>query len=443
MLHDEKIKRIAEGLTKCSELLIKGIPSSTADVHGHRWHVMQGDDFLDALHPISKDLLEKHGWSAKYSRRYLHEELTKILHKLADAGNGTAAVSLVKQLCKEFDDYAIIQTVHLPLVGLRIEADAWDVGKVTFVDLGKEAPYKALLDLIHSMSNFGNDAKGPYPGGRDWIDKIGEEMKGRVFAKVAVVAEPKKAEEYAFEETRRTLDLIRYAMLTYHARWRRYVVGLLGEATCETREGILTLGSNGGIGTASSVVKEPCVLSSKRLKHLEEVGFIKMSGWMEADTRTQFQETVLRGVHWLATAQSQPDNQNVLLNLVACLETFLTPKGSNPTAAVSEGAALLIADSYEKRKKVKTSVARLYSLRSNTSHGHGSVVSEDDLDELLSIAVRLIIRILKMEETKEVAFKSDTKAEIENWLEEERLGKDRSPQLLSVVVGEVGALKRP
>ena len=50
-------------------------------------------------------------------------------------------------------------------------------------------------------------------------------------------------------------------------------------------------------------------------------------------------------------------------------------------------------------------------------------MSESDLDDLLTIAVNLIIRILGMEDKKEVAFKGKTKEELESWLEEERLGK--------------------
>jgi hypothetical protein len=159
---------------------------------------------------------------------------------------------------------------------------------------------------------------------------------------------------------------------------------------------------------------------------LEKIGFFKMSEWLKKDKLSAFEETILTGVHWVSMAQMQADAQNVLLNLVACLETFLTGKGSNPTAAVTEGAALLLESEYEKRKRTKKEIGALYTLRSNATHGHKTApILKRDLDELLLVVSRLIQRLLDMDASKEIDFKTDTKAEIERWLEDERLGKHR------------------
>jgi hypothetical protein len=126
---------------------------------------------------------------------------------------------------------------------------------------------------------------------------------------------------------------------------------------------------------------------------------MRLSEMLKKDTQhqTDYERTVLRAVHWFAAAQIQVERENEFLNLVTCLETFLTPRDGNPIGtAIAEGVALLLENGLAKRKQTKRRVQELYRLRSGVSHGGAKAVSDTDLAELRDIAERLVRKMIEL-----------------------------------------------
>jgi hypothetical protein len=93
-----------------------------------------------------------------------------------------------------------------------------------------------------------------------------------------------------------------------------------------------------------------------------------------------FFRMLLRGLHWFAVSQTQVERENELLNLITCLETFLSD-GKSITNAVAVNAAHLLATGLEARLEIKRKLQGLYSVRSGVSHGGQKAILEQELAE--------------------------------------------------------------
>ena len=78
----------------------------------------------------------------------------------------------------------------------------------------------------------------------------------------------------------------------------------------------------------------PLDMTREMLDKLRECGALAVAAILAkpASSLSDFERVLLRGIHWFGNALPQPEPENVLLSLVTCLETFLTPRDGNPIA---------------------------------------------------------------------------------------------------------------
>ena len=163
----------------------------------------------------------------------------------------------------------------------------------------------------------------------------------------------------------------------------------------------------------------PFVVSQASIAEMSRLGIFEMAKVLEKpeDSRTDFEETIIRGIHWFANAQTQVERENQLLSLVTCLETFLTPAGTEPIAtAVAEGLAILVFDDLENRKRLKRRIKDVDGKRSRVSHGGRKAVLDADLNDLREIAWHLTAHMIQRKD------EFRTKSELLDWIEDQRLG---------------------
>src|SRR5262249_8827943 len=116
------------------------------------------------------------------------------------------------------------------------------------------------------------------------------------------------------------------------------------------------------------------------------------------------------------SAQTQFENENALLNLVTCLETFLKPAKDDPiTATIAEGVAILTATGLEERKGRKHRAKAFYGMRSRLTHeGHGEILSSD-MTELTGIACDLTVQMICRKD------EFPTQEHLRNWIDDQKL----------------------
>jgi hypothetical protein len=241
-------------------------------------------------------------------------------------------------------------------------------------------------------------------------------IKGRVCAEVKVVAEPERAEEIALAETRRVIDLLRFSLLLLDREKDKKVIGLQGEACEDTRATISIKSDETGVNYMGSVVFHPFPLTRQTVEAMREIGVFVLSDLLRKKELTEFEEVILRAVHWLASAQAQFENENALLNLVTCLETFLKPAKDDPiTATIAEGVAILTATGLEERKRRKNRVKAFYGMRSRLTHeGHWEILSSG-LAELTGIARDLTVQMIRRKD------EFPTQEALRNWIDDQKL----------------------
>jgi hypothetical protein len=241
-------------------------------------------------------------------------------------------------------------------------------------------------------------------------------VRGRVCAEVKVVAEPHRAEEIALEDTRRVIDLLRFSILLLDRDKNKKVIGLQGEACEDTRATVSIKVDDTSVNSIGAVVFHPFMLTAKVANAMRGIGVFVLSDLLQKKKLTEFEEVILRAVHWLASAQAQYENENALLNLVTCLETFLKPAKDDPiTATIAEGVAILTAAGLAERKQRKNRVKAFYGMRSKLTHeGHGQILSSD-LAELTEIARDLTVQMIRRKD------QFPTQEALRNWIDDQKL----------------------
>jgi hypothetical protein len=202
-------------------------------------------------------------------------------------------------------------------------------------------------------------------------------------------------------------------------------IGLQGEVFQVSRW-IPILSTDGkSFNTHASLVGPlmPFDINVLHVEHMIKIGVFKVSKVMAKLDRElgDYERVLLRAVHWLANAQIQNENENKVLNLITCLETFLTPRDGNPIGTfIAEAVAILLADDLESRKRLKKRVQELYRLRSAVSHGGKKAILDIDLIELQNITGALTISLIhRMEDFT-------THKALFDWIESKKLGGEQS-----------------
>jgi len=237
------------------------------------------------------------------------------------------------------------------------------------------------------------------------------------------VAEPIYAVKRAEEETRKVIDLLRYAIPFIPGL--RLRIGLVGEVF-RTRRFIVANSINSeGYYSSGSVIGslDDLEISPQNIKIMEDIGIFRLSKMLKEDQICDFKEIILSSIHWFSSSQMKAEPEDQFLNLITCLETILTPMDKRDPIVqnIAEGVAIIIDSNVIDRKKRTQQVRDLYNRRSSLSHHGKGNITEEELRSLTSIALSLLISVID---------KSDefiTIKEFHKWIEYRKLGSCDSP----------------
>ncbi len=387
-----------------------------------QWKSAEGIAFIlvdNAIHDYEKlleRLLQQEGWGGKFSEGYLDKAIRRILATIIKEGQANIAAHLFDDLCDEFYAYSQRQVVYVPLVGITLHADTFPIGNIIFRKM-TSTYVDELFEKFQSITMLTLNTPEEKNEYNAWTKQTLESLKETVCAEFYIVAEPDRARERAEEEVRHILDLLRYAISVLYKKDLNVAVGLQGEVMSAIRTTPI-LALDGQDASFHSSRQGPLCsfeLSKENIEKMEQIGIFKVAQILEKPSKqTEFERTLLRGIHWFATSQTQVEGENELLNLITCLETFLAD-GKSITNAVAVGAAHLLAKRLETRKVLKKKLHDLYGMRSGVSHGGQKAVLEQHLIELRAIAKELISQMIERKD------EFPTQKSFASWLEERQL----------------------
>ena len=131
---------------------------------------------------------------------------------------------------------------------------------------------------------------------------------------------------------------------------------------------------------------------------------------------TNFEDTLIKTVHWFSVALTQDETGNTFLFLIIALESlFKNEPGNSIGGTVAESVAFLLSEKFKERKKLITLMRKFYGKRSAVAHGGKKSISDSDLYTLTRLVCNsIMIAIKKIDE-----FPSQKK--FMTWIEEVKL----------------------
>lgn len=133
-------------------------------------------------------------------------------------------------------------------------------------------------------------------------------------------------------------------------------------------------------------------ISKDRIDDMKSLGILKISKILEKRNLTDFEETIILGIHWFANSQNQTEIENQFLSLMIALEIFLTPNDNEPISnSIAEGASIILFSDLKDRKELKKTIKGFYTKRSSIVHGRkDKLPKKEDVSVLKSITADLI-----------------------------------------------------
>lgn len=380
------------------------------------------DDAINEHEKLLERLLQQERWQDKFSSDYLDKAMQRIIASLIKEKRAALAGSLFDQLTHEYDIYSREHVVYIPLAGVNLPTDSFPMGNIVFRKM-TEIYLNDLFDRIKSIVLFTPSEPEVKEKYILRVKQGLETLRDAICAEYHIVAEPQRARERAEEETRDVLDLLRYSISLLYPEKLNVGVGFQGEIISFIRiEPILSSDEQSfELHHSHKGPLCPFELSTDNLQKLEQVGIFKVADMLKyPEKATDFDKTLLRGIHWFANSRIQFERENEFLNLMTCLETFLTRSGQafiSPSLAeqVADSVARLLTTKLENRKALKQRVKDLYGMRSGVSHGGAKTILETNLTDLRNIAKELIFQMIERKD------EFRTHQEFLNWIDERRL----------------------
>ncbi len=358
---------------------------------------------LDSVYEIVESLFnQKKDWRIKFSEECLKEKINNIIISMVNDGNCTRASNYLNEMIEDLDSYCLVHVVYTPLSGIKMLIPSVKLGNVTLKCMDEDGVAE-LIAKIHPHISIHED--------------IYKYLLKHVCSEFRTVAEPIYATERAEEETRKAIDLLRYAIPFIAGQ--RSQIGLEGEIFRTHRITLASSISGKGVYKSGSIVGPlgDLEISPQNIKIMKMIGIFRLSRMLQKDKMTNFEEAVLSSVHWFSNSQMKAGPEDQLLNLITCLEIILTPMDRDPIIqSVAEGIAIIIGRNAADRKKRIKQVRELYGKRSSLSHHGKGKVNDKDLWRLKQIALSLLRSVIdKSDEFK-------TLKEFHKWLEYRRMG---------------------
>ncbi len=284
--------------------------------------------------------------------------------------------------------------VYMPIAGIELHIKELKVGNIKFVKMNKEM----IISLAKNKTEMA--VNNPYfktPSPKEVFINFKKEFSiydDKTCAIFEIFAENKIALELAKIQCENVLDLLQfYSYIHFPAQ--NIEINFDGEVNRFYSKNF-SHGKDYFNFYSRRELKGPIhdlIVSNKFLDHMEKNGLFKASRIYEKKKNTDFEKTIITGIHWFVDSLKQREVKNQFLSLIITLEILLTPSSGNPISnSIAEAIAIILESNLENRKQIKNTTKKLYNKRNSIVHGRISdMPTLQDLKELRKIASLLIL----------------------------------------------------
>lgn len=425
-LHEETKRQIANKLLKIAQNVSnKAMPdgNDSPEIFSFRDVSFEGKkayligENLEEFNNLARELTPY--WSEKFTENYISNALAELLKGAIFDPEINKTIAIINRFEGTLSSYNQEQIVYIPLINIWSveEIEIGPIKLVNMTDIKVEEISTHIESII--MSSPGEKEQNQLVS--EFIKIMVQGFEGSICAEYRIIAETDRARERAIEETRRVIDLIRYAIPAIYPTNVHVNVGLQGDAWPGTLVAPIISSDFSSFNWNQKEVGplQPFVFSPQIIEILSNLGFFKLAEILKKPyaNLTEFERSLLKGIHWFSSALTQVEPENKFLNLTTCLETFLTQGSGYPVVVtIAESVALIFSENSTERLSMRKKVKDLYGMRSGVSHGGHKAIYNNELNELQAIAFNLIkIMIGKLETFQ-------TKQNIFDWVDELKFG---------------------
>lgn len=362
---------------------------------------------------VSK-ILELKQFSKKFSSKYIEKKLKTVFAELL-FNQECDLESRIRALLDELSSFDQHNVVFLKVEGITLSV-CLVIGNVHFVP-GDEYLIQNISNKSSSIINTLKNDEESKKSLRQLIEQqcIGE-FQGGCVGVVEVNAEPIRAFDFAKEEIRRAIDLLRFSSKAIYPLCEDIRIGLKGDHPKTQRQGFIV--SETGFNTLGDSIGSvlPFEINKGMIQRMDEIGVFLVSDALSKNKTNNLEEALIRAIHWFSIALTQNESNNTFLFLIVALESlFKVERGNSIGGTIAESMAFITADNIDARKRVISIVRGYYGKRSGVAHGGKKSISDTELFTLMNMVVDTIMTVIE----KLKYFSSQN--ELMNWIEEMKL----------------------
>ncbi|MES2721301.1 MAG: hypothetical protein V4624_10480 [Pseudomonadota bacterium] len=415
-MNQQLIKKLADDLKSAAEGALplgKGSEFLGFQIHDGVAYSLT-NEAARTFNEVASKIIGQKQFSKKFSSKYIENKLKTVFAELL-SNQECSLENKISDLGDELSSFDQKNIVFLKIEGIVLSA-CLTIGKVRFVP-GDEY----LIQNINDKSSTIIKTSKNDDGSKERLQKLIEEQsrsefQGGCVGVVEVNAEPIRAFEYAKEEVRRAIDLLRFSTKAIYPLSEDIRIGLKGDHPKTQRQGFIA--SETGFNTHGDSVGSirPFKINEDAIRRMDEIGVFLVSDALSKKQTNNLEEALIRAIHWFSVALTQNESSNAFLFLIVALESlFKTEKGNSIGGTVAESVAFIMADNLEGRKKLISIVRDYYGKRSGVAHGGNKSISDSDLFTLINIVGTTIMVVI--ERLREFS----SQKELMDWIEEMKL----------------------
>ena len=393
-MHEKKMQKLVEQIQVITKELKQQNLEDTSYVEppyrviGNGQYVIHGE-LLEKQSQLVEVLVAS--CNNKCSTKYAENAIDDIIASQVKRKNIKKATESIE---KVLTDCSLTHAVYVPLAGLDV-VNTVRIGNVRLINAKK-----ALKEIMPVLKRNAEGKKNGQKFLDNEIPLLEKEFSTGGCAVVAgVVAEHAKAHEIAIEECAFVVDVLRFSSFAIYHRGFRVPHGIVIQSQyMRPSMASVTISSDGHFRSSHSAVGQirPFELNKENIKISRELGILKLAQRRARDLLTNLDRQVIRSIHWFAESQAQDSEENELLNLVVCMEMFLTPAGGESiSGSIADGISILLCEGIQSKLKVRKFIKdKVYKARSSITHGK-TLQGEVNMPDLREIVFDLILLMMQ------------------------------------------------
>ena len=170
------------------------------------------DKHLELFEDLAREILKPNQIREKFSEQYVYESLWQVVVKSVRDGNLNSTSQYFRDTVSALEDYSIRHIVYIPLAGIEMRVQSLAIGNIVIRRM-TESEVERVAAIFDEATNAAKDSdQETLRHIQRHRAEILKAIEGRVCAEFKTVAEPKRAQERAMEETRRVMDILEYAI---------------------------------------------------------------------------------------------------------------------------------------------------------------------------------------------------------------------------------------